>query len=435
MTQPPNSTATDEEREKLSLIIDRVYHGIISCREGVTAILAAGFRLAPIETNTKLMQLQGVDSQVMVHARDMGKTNQPEWLWYDRETDTRSFGRWQKPIPNASEENQPAPYIRADVVLLSALPSPTPADLIQARAHWVEEGDPVCKHGKPLHQDCFACDEKPSQDAGGVPTPADAYAHRVTLPYTNWRGEHAIRTLSPLRLFWGSNEWHSEPQWLIEAWDLDIRAIRFFALSGFGIVPQRPDEVTFQARVDPWLIACFGETIARDRMERNHRFLEEALELVQSNGCTVDEAHQLVDYVFGRPAGDPAQEVGGVKVTLAALCLAHGIDMHEAAETELARVWAKVEQIRAKQAAKPKHSPLPEVARQPEEPTAKPDGVTVDDASVERAWRKIRECHGSLMFPAERPQIDKQDLRAALVAALTPAPPIEPEPRAGGPTS
>ena len=46
-------------------------------------------------------------------------------------------------------------------------------------------------------------------------------------------------------------------------------------------------------------------------------------------------------------------------VTLAALCLANGIDMHEAGETELARIWTKVEQIRTKQAAKPKHSPLP----------------------------------------------------------------------------
>ncbi|WP_241212048.1 hypothetical protein [Sphingomonas sp. ABOLF] len=116
---------------------------------------------------------------------------------------------------------------------------------------------------------------------------------------------------------------------------------------------------SFQARVQPWLLACFGETIAADREERNHRFLEEALELVQATGCTASEAHQLVDYVFGRPVGDPPQEVGGVMVTLAALCLAHGMDLHEAAEVELARIWTKVEAIRAKQAAKPKHSPLP----------------------------------------------------------------------------
>lgn len=117
---------------------------------------------------------------------------------------------------------------------------------------------------------------------------------------------------------------------------------------------------SFQERVQPWLLECFGELIAGDRVERNHRFLEEALELVQSCGCTDAEAHQLVDYVFGRPVGEPKQESGGVSVTHAALCLANGIDMHEAAEAELARIWTKVEAIRAKQAAKPKHSPLPQ---------------------------------------------------------------------------
>lgn len=51
---------------------------------------------------------------------------------------------------------------------------------------------------------------------------------------------------------------------------------------------------------------------------------------------------------------------------MAAYCLAHGLDMHEAGETELARIWTKVEQIRAKQAAKPRHSPLPVPASEPE---------------------------------------------------------------------
>jgi NTP pyrophosphatase (non-canonical NTP hydrolase) len=115
----------------------------------------------------------------------------------------------------------------------------------------------------------------------------------------------------------------------------------------------------YQARVDRWLLACFGETIARDRTERNHRFLEEALELVQSGGCTASEAHQLVDYVYGRTVGEMGQEVGGVMNTLAALCLAYGLDMDAEAERELARVWTKIEKIRAKQAAKPKHGPLP----------------------------------------------------------------------------
>lgn len=119
--------------------------------------------------------------------------------------------------------------------------------------------------------------------------------------------------------------------------------------------------VSFQSRVQPWLMECFGEMIAGDREERNHRFLEESLELVQALGATADDAHQLVDYVFGRPVGEPYQEVGGVMVTLAALCLANDLDMHQNAETELARIWTKVEAIRAKQAKKPQFGPLPGV--------------------------------------------------------------------------
>jgi len=104
---------------------------------------------------------------------------------------------------------------------------------------------------------------------------------------------------------------------------------------------------------------CFGEAISKDITERNHRFLEESLELVQSLGATASEARQLVDYVFGRHVGDAQQEVGGVMVTLAALCLAAGFDMHKCGEVELARVWGRIAQIREKQAQKPKHSPLP----------------------------------------------------------------------------
>jgi hypothetical protein len=117
---------------------------------------------------------------------------------------------------------------------------------------------------------------------------------------------------------------------------------------------------TFQERVRQWTLACFGQAIADDKVERNHRFLEESLELVQTLGCTRSEAHQLVDYVFSRPQGVPPQECGGVLVTLMALCNANGLTAELCGEIELERVYAKIEQIRAKQAAKPKHSPLPE---------------------------------------------------------------------------
>lgn len=130
------------------------------------------------------------------------------------------------------------------------------------------------------------------------------------------------------------------------------------------------EPVAFQQCVQPWMMACFGAEISADVAERNHRFLEESLELVQSTGCTASEAHQLVDYVYGRDIGETNQEIGGVMVTLAALCLALGEDMHAAGETELARIWTKVEKIRAKQAAKPKHSPLPQHVATPPAPAA-----------------------------------------------------------------
>lgn len=138
---------------------------------------------------------------------------------------------------------------------------------------------------------------------------------------------------------------------------------------------------TFQAGVGQWMQACFGPEISADTVERNHRFLEEALELVQACGCTASEAHQLIDYVFSRPVGEKGQEVGGVMVTLAALCLANGLNMDGEAATELIRVWTKVEQIRAKQAAKPKHSPLPAA-------------LTPPSADTERLVRETVECHG-----------------------------------------
>src|SRR6202008_606454 len=98
------------------------------------------------------------------------------------------------------------------------------------------------------------------------------------------------------------------------------------------------DALPYQARVQPWMMGCFGAEISADRIERNHRFFEEATELVQANGMTRSEAHQLVDYVFDRPVGELHQEVGGVMVTLAAICLASSQDMHAAGEMELARI-------------------------------------------------------------------------------------------------
>jgi hypothetical protein len=121
-----------------------------------------------------------------------------------------------------------------------------------------------------------------------------------------------------------------------------------------------PELSSYQQRVERWLDACFPPEVRSDRTERAHRFLEEALELAQANGCSREDALALVEYVFGRPVGRPDQEVGGVMVTLAGLCSASEINMDDAGERELERNWDRIDTIRAKQQAKPHGSPLPQ---------------------------------------------------------------------------
>lgn len=48
--------------------------------------------------------------------------------------------------------------------------------------------------------------------------------------YTNHRGETATRRIVPERVWFGSTRWHPEPQWLLDAKDIDRRDRRSFAL-------------------------------------------------------------------------------------------------------------------------------------------------------------------------------------------------------------
>ena len=110
----------------------------------------------------------------------------------------------------------------------------------------------------------------------------------------------------------------------------------------------------FQDRVAIWVSQTLGYDMLHSRKERNYRLLEESLELVQTFGCTKEEALKLVDYVFDRKVGSPEREVGGVLVCLAALSTSAKIDMMSAGEKELERCWRNIDKIRRKQAAKPR---------------------------------------------------------------------------------
>lgn len=116
-----------------------------------------------------------------------------------------------------------------------------------------------------------------------------------------------------------------------------------------------------QPRVAKWMQECFGPEISNDKLERGDRLLEEVFELLQSGDYPKERINLLMHYVWGREKGEPFQEVGGVMITLAAYCLAHGLDMHTAGNVEMSRITTpeNILKIRAKQAAKPTGSALP----------------------------------------------------------------------------
>jgi hypothetical protein len=62
-------------------------------------------------------------------------------------------------------------------------------------------------------------------------TPPAAENTNVLLDYTNHRGERGIRPVTPVRIWFGATTWHPVPGWLLEAFDLDKRATRDFAMA------------------------------------------------------------------------------------------------------------------------------------------------------------------------------------------------------------
>lgn len=108
-----------------------------------------------------------------------------------------------------------------------------------------------------------------------------------------------------------------------------------------------------QAQIFAWAKQAFTTYQATSLPQRGLRLLEEAIEAFQTVGGDPAQAHELVDYVFGRPAGVLHQELGGVGVTLLALAAAAGLSADEEEAREVARVLSKpVEELTRRNAAK-----------------------------------------------------------------------------------
>lgn len=104
-----------------------------------------------------------------------------------------------------------------------------------------------------------------------------------------------------------------------------------------------------------------------DLAERRDRFGEESNELQQALGQTREAAHQLVDYTYDRPIGEPEKEIGAAALTLASLCIVGGWNMMECAEADLTALQTpeKIAKVRAKRATRHGRGPLPGLSPAP----------------------------------------------------------------------
>lgn len=67
-------------------------------------------------------------------------------------------------------------------------------------------------------------------------TRAEGEAAPLNFTYRNWRGEVGERSVYPIRMEYGSTEWHPERQWLLVAYDIGKGADRSFAFK--DIIPE-----------------------------------------------------------------------------------------------------------------------------------------------------------------------------------------------------
>lgn len=54
---------------------------------------------------------------------------------------------------------------------------------------------------------------------------------RVCIDYVNHRGQRALRSVTPKRVWFGETEWHPDGQWLLEGFDHDRGETRNYAIS------------------------------------------------------------------------------------------------------------------------------------------------------------------------------------------------------------
>ena len=117
-----------------------------------------------------------------------------------------------------AEHKEPRKVVSSDAMFAQMLKD-YEASVVRARAALTAE--PAAKAGRPA---------VPSKNGF------------LSFWYKNYRGELSERVVIPVRIYHGSTEWHPDPQWLMEAWDMEKDAIRAFAMSDMQAPPSpQPD--------------------------------------------------------------------------------------------------------------------------------------------------------------------------------------------------
>lgn len=141
---------------------------------------------------------------------------------------------------------------------------------------------------------------------------------------------------------------------LIMNGELDFDKGWWFYRFPFTIQPQDPSMALIQYRVNGWLRACVGDEVTNDLTERNNRFAEEAIELLQACGYSYAQLVAMADHVYAKEAEtDIAKEAADVLICLAPLATARNIELGEAVSGRIDENWDRINLIREKNRNKP----------------------------------------------------------------------------------
>jgi len=98
-----------------------------------------------------------------------------------------------------------------------------------------------------------------------------------------------------------------------------------------------------------WVRKAFGFESTQPK-ERAFRLLEEAMELAQAEGCSLDDCQLLLQQVYTRPMGAVSTEMGDVAFTLLAYAQSRSLDLERYEAERLQRaLLGDIEMFRRRQ--------------------------------------------------------------------------------------